>query len=486
MAQIVVLGAGIAGHTASMILARELKNTEHQVVVVSPKPTWNWVPSNIWVGTGSMPREKVVFELRPLYEKYGIDFRQAAAHNIYPEGTEDNPRPQVEFEYTDPAHKGQTDRVEFDYLINATGPKLNFAATPGLGPDGGYTQSVCTDAHAEVCGEEFLRAVNRMKNGERLRFVIGTGAGNCTCQGAAFEYTFNTDFELRQHGVRDKAEIVYITNEPKLGDLGVGGMTFKQDGYYTTSQLWTESIFRERGVKAIAQVAVKNIEADKLTYENADGEEHDLDYDFAMLLPPFTGIPMKAFDREGNDISDVVFNPAGFMKVDADYTPKPYEEWRAKDWPRTYQNPTYGNMFAVGIAFAPPHAISEPTKTPNGTIIAPAPPRTGQPSGTMAAKVAESILDRLNDPNAPLREASLGDLGAICDASTGRNMLSGSAAAMVMYPVVPDNTVYPETGRHPTLTQGELGLFGHWVKILYHYLFIYKAKALPGWNLLPE
>lgn len=133
-----------------MILARELKNTEHQVVVVSPKPTWNWVPSNIWVGTGSMPREKVVFELRPLYEKYGIDFRQAAAHNIYPEGTEDNPRPQVEFEYTDPAHKGQTDRVEFDYLINATGPKLNFAATPGLGPDGGYTQSVCTDAHAEV------------------------------------------------------------------------------------------------------------------------------------------------------------------------------------------------------------------------------------------------------------------------------------------------------------------------------------------------
>ena len=73
MAQIVVLGAGIAGHTASMILARELKNTEHQVVVVSPKPTWNWVPSNIWVGTGSMPREKVVFELRPLYEKYGID-----------------------------------------------------------------------------------------------------------------------------------------------------------------------------------------------------------------------------------------------------------------------------------------------------------------------------------------------------------------------------------------------------------------------------
>lgn len=485
MAQIVVLGAGIAGHTAAMVLARKLKNTEHSVVVISPKPTWNWIPSNIWVGTGRMAREKVVFELAPLYEKWGIDFRQAKATALYPEGSGDNPRSQVEFEYTD-SRKGTTDRVEFDYLINATGPNLNFAATPGLGPDNGYTQSVCTDSHAKLCSEEFLKAVERMRNGERLRFLIGTGAPTCTCQGAAFEFTFNTEHELRELGVRDKAEIVYITNEPELGDLGVNGMKFKQNGYMTTSQLWTESIFRERGVKAIVGVAIKNIEPNRVSYEDSDGEMHDLEYDFAMLLPPFTGIPMKAYDRNGEDISQKVFNPAGFMKVDADYTAKPFDQWRAADWPKTYQNPTYGNMFAVGIAFAPPHAISRPHTTPNGTVIAPAPPRTGQPSGTMAAVVAESILDRLENPDAPLREASMGELGAICDASTGANMLSGSAAAMVMYPIIPDETVYPETGRHPKLTMGELGLFGHWVKIMYHYLFIYKAKALPGWNLLPE
>lgn len=486
MAQIVILGAGIAGHTSAMVLARKLKNTDHQVVVVSPKPTWNWVPSNIWVGTGRMPREEVVFELAPLYEKHGIDFRQAAATAIYPEGSQDNPRPQVEFTYTDPARNGQTDRVDFDYLINATGPKLNFAATPGLGPDEGYTQSVCTDEHAEECGREFMTAVERMRNGERLRFVIGMGAGTCTCQGAAFEFTFNTEHELREHGVRDKAEIVYLSNEPELGDLGVNGMKFKQEGYFTSSQLWTESIFRERGVKSICSVAVREVEPGKVKYEDLDGEMHELDFDFAMLLPPFTGIPIKAFDKNGEDITDVVFNPAGFMKVDADYTPKPFEEWRAADWPKTYQNPTYGNMFAVGIAFAPPHAISRPQKTPNGTPIAPAPPRTGQPSGTMAAVVADSIVRRLEDPNAPLGEASMGEVGAICDASTGANLLSGSAAAMVMYPVIPDETVYPETGRHPRLTHGEIGLFGHWIKLMYHYLFIYKAKAKPGWHLLPE
>ena len=34
--------------------------------------------------------------------------------------------------------------------------------------------------------------------------------------------------------------------------------------------------------------------------------------------------------------------------------------------------------------------------------------------------------------------------------------------------------------------RGELGLHGHWVKLMLHYLFIYKAKARLGWQLIPE
>jgi hypothetical protein len=71
------------------------------------------------------------------------------------------------------------------------------------------------------------------------------------------------------------------------------------------------------------------------------------------------------------------------MKVDADYTPKPYEEWSKADWPRTYQTPKYKNIFAIGIAFAPPHLISKPMQSANGTPINPAPPRTGMPSAAI-------------------------------------------------------------------------------------------------------
>jgi sulfide:quinone oxidoreductase len=317
--------------------------------------------------------------------------------------------------------------------------------------------------------------------------VVGVGHGTCTCEGAAFEYTFNVDHVLRDAGVRELADLYYLTNENELGDFGVGGMVFSQQGFETTSKLWTESIFRERGVKAILGAHVSKIEENLVHYELVDGTIGELRFDFAMLLPPFRGVDLKAFDQDGKDISESIFAPNGFMKVDADYTAKPYEEWRASDWPKTYRNPLYPKMYAVGIAFAPPHQISKPRKSPNGTLIAPAPPRTGMPSGIMgktAVLSIASILKHGNDQHLPT--ASMADMGAACVASAGAGLTKGSAASMTMYPVVPDYQKYPNSGRSVKDTYGELGLAGHWIKLLLHYMFIYKAKARFGWFLIPE
>ena len=49
---------------------------------------------------------------------------------------------------------------------------------------------------------------------------MGVGHGSCTCDGAAFEYVVNLEFELRAHKVRGKAEIIFVTNEYELGDFG--------------------------------------------------------------------------------------------------------------------------------------------------------------------------------------------------------------------------------------------------------------------------
>ncbi len=489
MADVVILGAGISGHTAALHLSRLLGRrnlgTKHTVTVVSPNSRWNWIPSNIWVGVGKLDKDDVVFPLQPVYDRKGIDFRQAKAVAIRPEGDLDDRRGAVDIEYTGQGKVGTSERLRYDYLINATGPRLRFEATPGLGPDG-HTVSVCTADHALEAATRLREVIARLAAGQEQTLVVGMGHGTCTCEGAAFEYVFNVDHELREAGVRDRARLVYLTNEAHLGDFGVDGMTFEDQGFQTSSELWTGSLFRERGVQAILGAHVERVEQGLVRYETLDGQKYALAFDFAMLLPPFGGVPLAAYDREGADITAQLFAPSGFMKVDADYTAKPYEEWRAEDWPRTYVAPGYANVFAVGIAFAPPHQISRPQKSPNGTVIAPSPPRTGMPSGVMGKTAALTIVDRINNgADTRAHEASMASIGAACVASAGHGLRRGSAAAMTMMPVVPDYVRYP-SGRDLKDTRGEIGLSGHWVKLMLHYLFIYKAKGRLGWQLIPE
>lgn len=133
MADIVILGAGVSGHTAALHLSRLLPKG-HTVTVVSPNSQWNWIPSNIWVGVGKMSKKDVVFPLAPVYATKGVQFRQAKAVAIHPRGDAGSQRPAVDIVHTSPARDGETERIRYDYLVNATGPQLKFQMTEGLGP----------------------------------------------------------------------------------------------------------------------------------------------------------------------------------------------------------------------------------------------------------------------------------------------------------------------------------------------------------------
>ncbi len=482
--RVLILGAGVAGHTAAAFLKKWL-GREADVIVVAPRPDYNWIPSNIWVGVGLLKPSQVTFPVAPVYARKDITFHQAKATVLYPEGLNEDPTPFVEVESTLEGQTGQRLRIPYDYLINATGPKLSFEATPGLGPSG-HSLSVCTAPHAQAASQALDESVARMRKGERQRFLVGTGHGSCTCQGAAFEYIVNLEFELRARGVRDKADITYLTNEYELGDFGMGGIHIRRGGYITPSNIFTESLFAERGLRWVTQAHVQGLEPGRAALEFLNGTEGEELFDLAMLLPPFKGVGLKAVDRRGVDITDRLFAPSGFMKVDADYQAKPFEAWRAADWPRTYQSPAYPNLFAAGIAFAPPHPISRPRQSPKGTAITPAPPRTGMPSAMIGKAVARSIYDMIWGAEAPTHTASMAEMGAACVASAGANPFRGTAASITVFPIIPDFERYPEYGRDLNHTFGEIGLAGHWIKILLHHLFLYKAKMRAFWSLIPE
>lgn len=486
MSKIVVLGAGIAGHTAAAHLRRKLSN-EHEVLVVSPNRNYQWVPSNIWVGIGRMKPKDVIFPLEPLYKRKGIGYKQSKVVSFHPEGDAAEAKPFVLIEGVYGDNLGKQEKVTYDYLINATGPKLAFDMTEGLNPGTNKAYSVCTYDHAIHASDALHKLINQIKKSDtKVKILIGTGHAKATCQGAAFEYILNVEKELQKFGVRDKAEITWISNEYKLGDFGMDGMLLDYGGINMKSCEMVEMIFEDRDIKWILGAGVRKVEEGLVEYENLEGEIKTETFDFAMLIPAFSGHGFKAYDKENKDITDKLFK--GFMIVDADYTPRPYEEWTVQDWPETYQNPSYPNIFAPGIAFAPPHSISRPRKSKNGTEIFPSPPRTGMPSGITAKLVADNIIDSVKSGKISLHhKGSLGNMGAACIASAGYGMTQGSGVSITTYPIVPNYKKYPDTsGRDINKTFGDIGLAGHWVKLSLHYAFLYKAKMKPFWWLIPE
>lgn len=478
MARVVVLGSGFAGHTAALNLKKNL-GSKHEVLVVTPQKKFGYIPSFVWVGVGKMKSEQCQFALAPVYKKMGIEYINGKAVEVQPDSGDQTVLVEL--------NEGGTETVNYDYLVVATGPKLNFAGTKGLGPDDGHSLSICTPRHADEASEKYMEAVKKMEDGQKQKFLIGTGHGMCTCQGAAFEYIHNIAFDLEQRGLSDLADITWISNEQALGDFGVGGMVMKKGSYEVAGKIFAESSFVERGIEWITGAHTKEVRPRQADYVTIEGEEGTVDFDFSMLIPPFAGVPIKWVSKEGEDITSVVCAPNGMTKVDADYESagRGFDNWKGEDWPEIYRNPTYENVYAAGIAFAPPHPISKPGKAPDGTPIVATPPRTGMAAGIIGHSVAKNISSIIKGSKKPLHKSSMAEFGAACVASMGNSMTKGSAATMVMYPVVPNYDKF-ETGRNNNYTFGDQGLAGHWLKVVLHHMFMYKMQGKPGWSLIPD
>lgn len=99
----------------------------------------------------------------------------------------------------------------------ATGPELAFDEIYGLGPDAN-THSVCTVDHAlkaNITFEAFCADPGPI--------VVGAIQG-ASCYGPANEYAMMLDKELRSREIRDRVPMTFVTAEPYVGHLGLGGI----------------------------------------------------------------------------------------------------------------------------------------------------------------------------------------------------------------------------------------------------------------------
>jgi sulfide:quinone oxidoreductase len=478
MAKTVILGAGFAGQYAAIILQDALKGKgDHEIVVVNPTTTFTFIPSLIWVGIGQMDVKKTQFDLKPVYNRLGIEF-------VHGEATEVHPDEQYLIAEPRDGVGKEPIRINYDYLINATGPFLNFAATPGLGPEKGFTNSICTPAHAEETAKRYLQLVEKLKKGERATVVLGTGHGSCTCQGAAFEFTAQIHNDLVDRGLRNQVDLKWVSNEPSLGDFGIDGFETQMGSILFTSQDMAEAIYKDYNIEPHIRTHVSSVDEEFVHTEDFEGNIGKIKYDFAMLIPAFRGRPIRYIDRDGNDLAEKLLNPGGFMKVDAVYG-KPYAQLDGPDWPKTYQSPIYKNIYAAGIAFAPPGSMSKPATTPSGAPITPAIPRTGYTSELTGKAAALNIAEMIQGRE-PCHTASMAETAGMCVASLKDSVTKGAACTIGIYPVVRNRQRFPENnGRDINASTLDMGLAGAWLKKGLHHAFLYKLSAKPMWKYLP-
>jgi sulfide:quinone oxidoreductase len=375
MAHIVILGAGIGGMPMAYEM-RELARPQDRITVISNNRNFHFVPSNPWVAVSWRKREDIEIDVEPILAKHKIGFIGTGAKRVHPE------RNQVELD------DGRI--IDYDYLVIATGPKLAFDEIEGLGPQG-HTESICHVDHAvraEQGWQEFVKAPGPI--------VVGAVQG-ASCYGPAYEFAFIMDTDLRKRKLRDQTPMTFVTAEPYIGHLGLGGVG--------DSKGLLESALRERHIKWICNAKVTKVEADKIyvTEHDENGQpkkEHVLPHKYSMMLPAFKGID-AVFGIEG------LTNPRGFIAIDE------------------YQrNPKYKNVYGVGVCVAIPPV--EPTPVPVGA------PKTGYMIESMVSATAHNIRESLGG----LEPSHKATWNAVCLADFG-----DTGVAFVALPQIPPRNV---------------------------------------------
>jgi len=401
MAHVAIMGAGLGGIACAYEMKKAVGKA-HRVTLVGSSPYFEFTPSNPWMMVGWRTAQQTRVDLAKPLAARDVEFVPKMVQAI------DAPGSTLTFA------DGST--LAYDYLVITTGPKLAFEEVPGLGPKG-HTESVCTQGHAEQAWEHYQRFVQAPGP-----VVVGAAAG-ASCFGPAYETAMILDTDLRRRRIRDRVPMVYVTPEPYIGHMGLGGVG--------DSKGLMEAELRQRHITWITNAKITGVEDGVITVaEHAeDGtvkKEHKLPFKYSVVIPAFKGVDPVAAVPE-------LCNPRGFVLID--------ENQRSRK---------YRNIFSAGVCVAIPPVEA----TPVGTGA----PKTGYMIESMVHAICENVAAELKGAPASARAT----WNAICLADFG-----DTGAAFVALPQIPPRNV----------TWAREGKWVHLAKVAFEKYFLRKVKT---------
>lgn len=299
-ARIVIAGAGAAGLAAAARLSQRLKGAK--IILVDARKEHFYQPGFTLVAAGIKPQQYVASSTAE-YLPPGVELVEERVAEFDPEGN------------ALVTEAGR--RIPYDYLVVATGLKLNYAAIEGMDETRIGQDGMGSIYHSPAGAAATWQALSAFadKGGTGVFLRPGT---EMKCAGAPLKYTFLSDDHLRRRGNRSKAEIIYHSNNKALFSVPIVSEKVRM-------------LFKERDVQVKYERTLQRIDLDRriATFKTAGGSEEQ-PYDFINVIPPM-GAP------------DPVLN-----------SPLPWKSgpWVAEGWLEvdkgTLRHARFPNVFGVG------------------------------------------------------------------------------------------------------------------------------------------
>jgi len=281
--RLVVLGAGTAGTMVANKLRPRLRPDEWQITIVDEQECHYYQPGFLFIPFGIYSKEDVMKPKRDFIPP-GVDFVVGEIDLVEPE---ENRVLMVD-----------GTRIDYDYLVIATGTHARPDQTPGL-----ESSEYGTTIHDfyTLDGAENLAEALRTWDGGRM--VINIIEMPIKCPVAPLEFTFLADWFFHEHGIRDDVELVYVTPLPGAFTKPIAS---KHLG----------SLLDEKAVDLESDFFLERVDADEQKLVSYD--EREIPYDLLVTIPLNMGSDFVAKSGLGDELNHVYVDKSTFLSKDYD------------------------------------------------------------------------------------------------------------------------------------------------------------------------
>ncbi len=291
MKKLLILGAGTAGTMMANKLVRHLDQHEWKITIVDKEEEHYYQPGLLFIPFNIYSRNDVIKPRRDFIPT-GVDLIMSDIEMIEP----DNNRVKL--------RNGQV--LSYDYLIIATGSRINPEETEGLKGEGWYKNIFEFYTLEGACNlQKFL------KFWEGGKLVLNITEMPIKCPVAPLEFLFLADWWFTEKGIRDNVDLTLVTPLP---------------GAFTKPRAAQKfgDFLQKKNINLVSEFSTGSVDSKANKIRSWD--ENEVEYDLLVTIPTNIGDPVIERSGMGDELNFIPTHP------------------------KTLQSKNWDNIFVIGDA----------------------------------------------------------------------------------------------------------------------------------------